>query len=175
MGGIDWPTTRAFVQMCDLDGYIRINLRGREAAGFVEPGDEYEELCASIAAGLKTFVDADTGRPLVASITQPRDLYATGAALNGLPDLMIRWDDTPAASHRMVTSPQYGDVPWPMPGKHPQGRSGNHRAEGFLLAAGDAVRAGMRLPDPHILDLAPSVYNLLGLQVPESMLGRPLF
>jgi predicted AlkP superfamily phosphohydrolase/phosphomutase len=45
-GGLDWNSTRAFAAFCDLDGYIRINLQGREAAGIVEPGTEYEELCA---------------------------------------------------------------------------------------------------------------------------------
>lgn len=175
MGDVDWARTRAFAQLCDLDGYIRINLRGREAAGVVEPGGEYEELCASIADGLRSFVDADTGRPVVSSITRPPDLYEAGDALSGLPDLMVRWDETPAASHQIITSPKYGTVAWPMPGKHPQGRSGNHRPDGFLLASGDAVKMGLSVRDPHILDLAPSVYGLLGLDVPKRIHGRCLF
>jgi hypothetical protein len=64
-GGIDWQRTRAFAAFCDLDGYVRINLRGREAEGIVEPGEEYVRLCDRICEGLKTFVDEDTGVPVV--------------------------------------------------------------------------------------------------------------
>jgi len=52
----------------DLQGYIRINMRGREALGIVEPGDEYDWLCSKIAEGLATFVDADTKEPVVESV-----------------------------------------------------------------------------------------------------------
>jgi predicted AlkP superfamily phosphohydrolase/phosphomutase len=174
-GRIDWRSTRAFAPLSDLDGYVRVNLRGRESAGIVAPGAEYEALCAQISDGLATFVDADTGAPLVQAIARPDDLYATGAMKSYLPDLMVRWADTPAAAHRNIVSPRYGSIAWPTPGRHPQGRSGNHRPNGFLIAAGDLVAAGPAVSDPHILDLAPSVYALLGLPVPPQMHGRPLF
>jgi hypothetical protein len=38
-GGIDWRSILAFAMFCDLEGYIRINLRGREARGFGGAGD----------------------------------------------------------------------------------------------------------------------------------------
>lgn len=174
-GGLDWSATRAFVPLCDLDGYVRINLRGREAAGIVEPGAEYEALCENIANGLRSFVDVDTGTPVVQAIARPDDLYPGGSMKRLLPDLMVRWADTPAASHRVIASPGFGEIAWPMPGRHPQGRSGNHRPDGFLIAAGEAVRGGLTVREPHILDLAPSVHDLLALPVPVQMRGRPLF
>lgn len=174
-GGLDWDTTRAFPLLCDLDGYVRINLRGREAAGIVEPGAEYEELCAALADGFRSFVDADTGRPVVDAIARPDDLYADGARRAALPDLMLRWSDTPAARHRVVHSPRHGDIRWPVPGRHPQGRSGNHRPDGFLIAAGAALGHACAMPEPHILDLAPTALHLLGHEQPSQMRGRPLF
>ena len=36
--GQDWATTRAFAQPADNQGYVRLNLRGRERDGIVEPG-----------------------------------------------------------------------------------------------------------------------------------------
>ena len=75
----------------------------------------------------------------------------------------------------MLVSAQYGEIAWPTPGRHPEGRSGNHRPGGFLIAAGDALGVGVAETEPCVLDLAPTVYNLLGLPVPGHMHGRPLF
>ena len=51
-GGIDWRRTRAFAAFGDLEGYIRINLRGREAQGIVAPGAEAEALLPAHRAGV---------------------------------------------------------------------------------------------------------------------------
>ena len=56
---------RAFAVESASEGLIRINLKGREARGVVEPGTEYEELCAQISVGLAAFEDSDTGEALV--------------------------------------------------------------------------------------------------------------
>jgi predicted AlkP superfamily phosphohydrolase/phosphomutase len=173
-GGIDWGNTRAFAAFCDLDGYIRVNLRGREAQGIVEPGEEYERLCDQICEGLATFVDEDTGLPVVDGVARVDDLYPTGRMRTHLPDLMIRWCAEPAAAHRRIVSPRYGAIDWPTPGRHPQGRSGNHWPDGFVIAAGPQVPAGVTLDRAHILDLAPTVYELLGVTPPAGMEGSSL-
>ena len=36
MGKIDWSATKVFNLVADLQGYIRINLKGREVEGIVE-------------------------------------------------------------------------------------------------------------------------------------------
>jgi predicted AlkP superfamily phosphohydrolase/phosphomutase len=173
-GGTDWRFTRAFPAFCDLDGYIRINLRGREVAGVVEPGYEYEQLCAQIEQGLNTFVDQDTGEPVVDGIARIDDLYPVGRMRRYLPDLMIRWSPRPAAEHRCIVSPRYGAIRWPTPGHHPQGRSGNHWPDGFLMAAGANIAPGTSIEQAHVLDLAPTAYDLLGLPVPAHFQGQSL-
>jgi arylsulfatase A-like enzyme len=87
---------------------------------------------------------------------------------------MIRWSVTPAAAHRRIVSPRYGAIDWPTPGRHPQGRSGNHWPDGFVIAAGPQVPAGATLDRAHILDLAPTVYELLGVTPPAGMQGSSL-
>jgi predicted AlkP superfamily phosphohydrolase/phosphomutase len=173
-GGIDWASTRAFAAFCDLDGYIRINLRGREAAGCVQPGAEYAALCTQIIEGLRTYVDADSGLPVVENIARIDELYPPGRMRHYLPDLMIRWSETPAALHRRIVSPRYGSIAWPTPGRHPQGRSGNHWPDGFLFAAGAGVAPGVPIERAHILDLAPTVYQVLDLPLPAQMQGHSL-
>ncbi len=170
----NWPATQAITLVADLQGYIRINLRGREAAGIVELGEEYNQLCTIIAEGLSTFVDADTGKPIVESVIRTDQQFKGGRRLNNLPDLIIRWDDSPAANHREIQSARYGSIPWPLPNRHPTGRSGNHRGEGFLLAIGDGIQPDSRLENAHILDLAPTVCALLNTSKPTEMQGHVL-
>jgi predicted AlkP superfamily phosphohydrolase/phosphomutase len=172
-GTRDWRSTRAFNAYSDLRGYVRVNLRGREAAGLIEPGTDCEALLAEIEDGLGTFADADSGRPLVAATARGDALFGGGARRSMLPDLVIRWDEEEAA-HRAITSPRFGDIAWPTPGRHPAGRSGNHRGEGFLLAAGPGIDVGADPGDPHIVDLAPTVHALLGMAPPAGLPGRPL-
>jgi predicted AlkP superfamily phosphohydrolase/phosphomutase len=172
--GDDWSCTPAFVVLCDLDGYIRINLRGREAAGIVEPGADFEALCAHIRQGLNSFVDMDSGQPVVDEIMRIDDLYPGERTSGHLPDLMIRWCQEPAALHRGIVSPRYGAIAWPTPGRDPLGRSGNHRPDGFLLASGARVAHGIPIQTAHILDLVPTVYQLLDLPPPAQLTGHSL-
>ena len=172
-GGLDWSRTEAFVAFCDLDGYIRINLRGRERDGIV-PQERYGLLCERIAAGLRTFKDADTGEPLVSEIGFADQIFGDGPMRKYLPDVIVRWNATAAASHRTIVSEAFGSIAWPTPGRHPLGRSGNHHRRGFLIAAGDPFASNRPLNDAHILDLAPTVLDLLGVRKPASFQGRSL-
>ncbi len=174
VGRIDWSTRRAFCLYADATGYIRINLRGRERAGIVEPGEEYDRLCAAIAEGLSTFVDADTGEPIIERIERADRLFPDGPRRHEFPDLIVRWVDSPAAAHRAIASPRYGEIPWPTPGSHPDHRSGNHREEGFLIAAGERIRSNARIEHAHILDLAPTLYALFGVTPPAHLTGCAL-
>jgi predicted AlkP superfamily phosphohydrolase/phosphomutase len=175
-GGIDWTTTPAFALVSDLQGYIRINLRGREAEGIVATGDDYDRLCSRISEGLLTFVDADSGDPIVRKVARITDIYPDGKCRDDLPDLVIKWAHTSAATHRAIRSDRYHVfLPWPMPGHHPSGRSGNHRPHGFLVAAGPGIEPGTILEKTHILDLIPTVLDILGLAATPVQKGRALF
>jgi predicted AlkP superfamily phosphohydrolase/phosphomutase len=174
MGGGDWVAAPAFSLIADIQGYIRINLRGREAGGMVEPGEDYDRLCTAIANGFSTFVDADTGEPVVESVMRIDQLFSQARRRNNLPDLVVRWAASPAANHREIVSSQYGSIPWPTPGRNPDGRSGDHCAEGFLLAAGHAIEPGSRIAEAHILQLAPTVCTLLDVPKPAQMCDHVL-
>ena len=76
--------------MSDLHGYIRVNRRGREAQGIVEPGRSFDALRDRIAAGLESFVDADTGEPVVVRSIRPDVELAPGARSSSRPDLRVR-------------------------------------------------------------------------------------
>lgn len=174
-GGFDWSSTKAFAPFGDLEGYVRINLRGREAEGIVDPGTEYQDLSSHIVDGLWSFVDEDSGEPIVDSVERRDQVFFEASMRDRLPDLIIHWAPRAAAEHRRIVSPRYGVLPWPTPGRHPQGRSGNHRPAGFLIASGDRVAPRTVIENAHILDLAPTVLSLLDLPAPEHMKGRSLW
>lgn len=167
--GYDWKYTKAFTLLSDTHGWVRINLKGREALGIVEEKD-YENILQEITAGLKTFVDEDTGEAIVNDVVRPSQFYA-GEKLKRLPDLIIHWANSPSCNHRAIISPKFGRIIWPTPGKNPEGRSGNHKPEGFLLAYGPDIKA-TQVSNSHILDLAPTILQLLGLPIPKEMEGK---
>ena len=175
MGGIDWAVTPAFaVVPSDTVGLVRVNLKGREAQGTVAPGEQYESWLAAISEGLLSFVDADSGAPVVSSVLRTDQLGLLGKRLSYLPDLIVIWGDTPAARHREINSPLYGSFPWPAPGSNPDFRSGNHLPEGFLLAVGEAFNPGSSLPEIRLEDIAPTIIELLGANIPPALAGTSL-
>lgn len=174
MRGVDWSTAPAVSLVADLQGYVRVNQKGREAEGMIAPGPEKDALCARIADGLATFVDEDTGEPVVREIARIETIYPDGPHRDLLPDLVVRWTETPAALHRAIASPRFGAIPWPTPGRNPSGRSGNHRGEGILVAVGPGFPGGGRIDGGHVIDLAPTACRLLGVETPGAMRGRAL-
>jgi predicted AlkP superfamily phosphohydrolase/phosphomutase len=125
---IAWDRTRAFCLPTDLEGCIRVNLRGREPSGIVAPED-YDALCAEIAEALASFEDPATGRRLVKEVVKLRDRYG-GDRVDHLPDLVVLWDD--AFQVGEMRSGGAGLIAGPSPDRRP----GTHGAAGFVMAIG---------------------------------------
>ncbi len=158
--------SRRFFQIPNNDvcGGIRINLSGREPAGLVGPGDEFEATCKLIEDGLAEWRNAETGARLVRCVTRTNDHYS-GPAIDHLPDLLVEWDRREPI--RSVASARYGHID-----RRPTGvRTGDHRPGGLLVACGPhAARAGETAPISAV-DLAPTI--CAGLEVPtEGVEGR---
>lgn len=173
LGGINWDQTPVFALVSDYDGYVRINLKGREAKGIVSPGDEYEYWVNKIVEGLSSFLDQDTQKSIIGSIIRRDDLDLVGPHTELFPDLFVIWSSNPAAEHRVIESQIYGDIPWPTPGKNPDGRSGNHLPKGFLISSG----SGFLPKDRERKEITPqdvtvTIYDLFNLDIPEIFVGR---
>jgi predicted AlkP superfamily phosphohydrolase/phosphomutase len=171
---IDWSQTQAVALIPDLQGFIRVNLKGRESQGIVEPGAPYDEICARIMDGLMTFKHSDTGEPAVVDVQRADALFPGGERLSELPDLIVQWSDRPAKDTVGVTSERYRTIAWPTPGRVPDGRSGHHRHRAWLAAVGAGIEAHSELPLRHALDLPPTLYALLGARPPQRMAGSPI-
>src|SRR5450756_2050639 len=64
-GGTDWSKTTAFAIPSSYSGFLRVNLRGREPQGIVQPGAEYEQVLRRLENDLKQLTDPETGEPVV--------------------------------------------------------------------------------------------------------------
>jgi predicted AlkP superfamily phosphohydrolase/phosphomutase len=163
---IDWSKTRAFTLPTDLEGCIRINLKGREPAGIVEPGAEYNDLCEEIRERLLELNNPDTGSSAVRQVWIRNQVFP-GDRQEQLPDLMVSWNDE--APFTSLASATIGRVD----GETADLRPGTHSPRGFLLAAGDGISARI-VSRGHLVDVAPTVMKLLRLNVPAHMDGVPL-
>ena len=77
-----WCRARAFaVPSNNMTGAIRINLKGREPEGVVEPGAEYEALRREIADALTVLENPETGRPAVQWVARVEELYEVRACV----------------------------------------------------------------------------------------------
>ncbi|HEY8527381.1 MAG TPA: alkaline phosphatase family protein [Acidimicrobiales bacterium] len=169
MRGVDWSRTRAFAHPAENQGYIRLNLKGRERDGIVDPADA-DALMDEIAAGIRTFVDLDGGQA-VESVDRVADRFGTGDRAHMLPDLVVRWTNRPATRLGGVRSERYGTVLRHGVGS---GRSGNH-TEGDAWAL--VVPGSSRLVDPprppRLEDVAATAAALAGADTAD-MAGEPL-
>jgi predicted AlkP superfamily phosphohydrolase/phosphomutase len=162
---LDMARSRAFCLPTDLQGYIRINLRGREPAGIVAES-EYDAICRELESEFLAFRHRDTGAPVVKEVVRVHDLFK-GPLADDLPDLSVIWN----ADHIVeeIESPKCGVIRC-APDLSAGG--GNHRGTGFMLVSGPDVGGGRFAGS--ILDVAPTLCALLGEAPCPEWDGRPL-
>ena len=66
-----WPRMRAFALPTYSDGFVRVNVLGREAHGLVAASD-YEAVCDELTRALHDLVDARSGAPIVKEVVRTR-------------------------------------------------------------------------------------------------------
>lgn len=159
----DWSRTRCFALPSDLGGYIRINLRGRERRGIVEPGAEYDRLCEHLAEGFLSLRDLESGAPVVDAVDRvDRAIAVTAPARPWLPDLVVRWGPLAARDLVGVRSAGHGEIRWLRGRRLTSGRSGNHRPTGWLVATGPGIATGVANRAYRAEDLAGTILSWLG-------------
>ena len=165
-----WRRMKAFALPSVSDGHVRLNVRGREAGGLIEPGD-FDRVLDELATLLRSATDPRTGRPLAARVLRTRQAPADEPRVP--PDLIVSWDEGRPAD--ALDCPGFGRV-----GPVPFFRSGGHVAHGtpienLLLACGPGIEAGSSLRAGVLEDLPATLLALAGAPRPPGMTGRSLF
>jgi len=151
---IDWSRTRAYSH--GMFGNVYINVAGREPAGVVKPGKDYEATLCRLVDELEAFRDPEDGQPVVDHVLLGRDLYY-GPAAKQAPDLVLVMRDyaymtrggRELGGDRLVSAPGMN-------------HTGNHRLDGCLVVAGQGVGPSGRLNGASIMDICPTVLGLMG-------------
>jgi predicted AlkP superfamily phosphohydrolase/phosphomutase len=166
--GVDWSTTRAFAHPADNQGYVSLNLKGRERDGVVDPA-EADELLDLIATGLADFRDPD-GEPAIAAVDRVAGDWE-GAATDRLPDLVVRWRPTSSVEIAALHSERFGTV---RRHGYGSGRTGNHTdGDAWAILAPASARLREPARPARVTDLAATVAELSGAD-PTGLAGEPL-
>jgi predicted AlkP superfamily phosphohydrolase/phosphomutase len=172
---LDWDRTRAAMYGT---GGVWLNVQGREPRGTVPPGAPYEALREEIVQALSSWRDPQGGQPVVKKVLYGEEVFGPEARENG-PDLVL------------ALQPRYGlgrgeglgrvmsgsSLIAPNRGSWSGGHEGPYLPSdvpGICVLYGSRVAAGRTLGDAELLDIAPTVGRLLGLDIASGMVGRSL-
>ena len=162
--GVDWSKTVAWT---DGGYYARIflNVQGREPQGIVAQED-YEAVREDLARRIEAIPD-EAGGPLATRVYKPEELYPE---VNGIaPDLIVVFGDLLWRCVATVGGEE---------GLHTfENDTGpddaNHAQDGVFVVSGAGVEARGTV-DRHLLDVTPTVLDLLGIEIPAQMRGASM-
>ena len=177
-GGIDWRRTAAFSEEVNTQPGVWINLRGREAAGAVDPAD-YERVRDEVIDRLLDW-KLPGGRPVAARARRREEVYE-GPCSERAPDVVLELAADAGYGLSLVATPwSEPDVPSvrtladdELAGGRGRGMNGVHRPDGVWIAAG-AAAAWRALGGPLSLrDAAPTVLAAMGVPWDGASDGSP--
>jgi predicted AlkP superfamily phosphohydrolase/phosphomutase len=161
---IDWSKTTAWSE----GGYyarVFLNVKGREPQGVVDQAD-YEQVRDDLTARLEATED-DLGRPLGTVVFKPDRLYRT--VRNIAPDLIVHFG---GLYWRSIGGVGYGAIHVEENDTGPD--DCNHAQFGSIIVAAPKPASVGEIQGMHLLDVAPTLLELAGYDVPSSMQGRSL-
>jgi predicted AlkP superfamily phosphohydrolase/phosphomutase len=178
-GNIDWSRTKAYA--VGTMGNVYLNVRGREPQGSVETGD-YETVRDEVIAAMRELRDPETQKPIFDFVYRREEIYH-GEALGDAPDVIglidgpyhiaaVDWRSDAKARERGTKAifEQVGNQLLFV-----SDTSGQHRMDGILIANGANILPNAQMSQsPNLIDLAPTILQLLDEAIAEDMDGRVL-
>lgn len=161
---VDWARTTAWGT--GYTGQLYLNLKGREAQGAVAP-EEYDAVLEELAQKIQAIPRAD-GRKMATQVIKRKDVYH-GPRAQFAPDLFIYFDDLHYNISERVGQDSLYSYDTPL-GED----DGGHGPWGIFVLAGPGVEARGRLEGASLVDVAPTIMELMGLEPTPQMEGHSL-
>jgi predicted AlkP superfamily phosphohydrolase/phosphomutase len=161
---VNWSKTRVWSE----GGYyarVFFNVQGREPDGAILPS-EYDAFQDQMKSKFEVLTD-NQGRPLNSLVFKPKEIYQS--VRNVAPDLIVHfggllWRSIGSVGHKTIHLHENDTGP----------DSCNHAQYGmFILTAPNCPLRG-EYEGARLLDIAPTLLDLGGYEIPESMQGRSL-
>jgi len=162
---VDWSRTRAYTM--GLNG-LYINQKGREREGIVAPGADAEALKEELRAKLNGLVDPDSGKVGITGMFDCDGVYA-GPYVDNAPDLIVGYGPGYRASWDSVM----GKVTGTVFEDNTKAWSGDHCVDPRLVPGVLFSNRKIDHEKPAIVDVAPTVLKLFGLDLPSYLDGKP--
>ena len=146
------PQTRCYSL---LPGRFYVNVKGREREGHVQAGAEYEQVRRDVAAGLMEIRDPDGGAQVIARVLMREEAFR-GDDLDAAPDLIA----VPARGYDLKGGFDKRVLLEPSP------VNGTHTFDDALWFVN---APGLACEDATVMDVLPTMMNLLELACPDGM------
>ncbi len=162
--GIDWSRTKVWAE----GGYysrVFLNVEGREPNGTI-PAADYERFRDELAQRICAIPD-ELGNPIPTKVFRPEDVYPE---IKGVaPDLIVHFGDL----YWRAVGTVGGDEGLHTFDNDTGPDDANHAQHGMFILRAPGVEPGLR-EGAHLLDIAPTVLEMLGQPVPPAMRGASL-
>ncbi|MBL7074007.1 alkaline phosphatase family protein [candidate division KSB1 bacterium] len=144
-------------------GRLFLNVKGREPQGQIPP-EHYEGVRDELIRKLEALTD-HRGRPLGTKVFKPDDIYTE---VRGIPpDLIVYFADLDWRSVGTVGNPGV----WTF--ENDTGPDdANHAQQGIFILYDPRQKLGRRVSGLHVMDVMPTVLNLMGVDVPPNVEGK---
>jgi len=163
---VDWSKTRAFA--IGLAG-IFLNLKGREAKGIVDPGDEAAQLRQEIAEKLRALHDPARSGSAVKNVYLAPKVYR-GPYTSEAPDLLVGF----RAGYRASWETAIGQVTGEVFHDNTKAWSGDHCLDPSLVPGVLFCNRRIDADNPHLMDIGPTVLEMFGVDTPAHMDGKAM-
>ena len=163
---VDWEKSRAYA--LGLGG-IYINQKGREAKGTIPPGEEMKAIKKELISRLTGLRDEGNNSTAINTIFD-RDELPSGPYKENCPDLIVGYNEGYRISWDSVT----GKVNSTVFEDNTKAWSGDHCIDPRIVPGIFFCNQKINAKSPFIMDIAPTILELFGLEVPSHMDGQPL-
>jgi predicted AlkP superfamily phosphohydrolase/phosphomutase len=120
---------------------------------------------------LASLIDTDNGTHIVRNVYKRDDVYS-GEFLGNAPDLQLGFED----GYRVSWQTTLGGSPQGILYANTQKWSGDHCGFDYQTTSGIFIsNRPITGSNPNVMDIAPTVLKLLGVPIPGTIDGKPLF
>ncbi|MBU0639433.1 MAG: alkaline phosphatase family protein [Planctomycetes bacterium] len=166
LADMDWAETKAYA--IGLAG-IFLNVKGREAHGIVEGGEERRQLAREIADKLTGLRDPENGKVAIHQAMLREEVYK-GPYTRAAPDLIVGYSE----GYRVSWDAAVGKCSASVFSDNVKAWSGDHCIHPQLVPGVLFSNMKLRDQEANIVDLAPTTLELFGLETPGYMDGKSL-